>query len=169
MVCMCCRVAICVLLRYSQRLFLCDVNFSYCLFHCAFDSLLIFLYYFFHSHFFFAFYLCFFFFNQKTAYDMRISDWSSDVCSSDLLQQDSSFCPSGPSGDQSQSALNCVIFTANALGVARCRADQMAAEDLRELHHASQQLRLYTVQATDQFSRQEIGRASCRERGCQSV
>src|SRR3546814_8112707 len=26
-----------------------------------------------------------FFFKQKTAYDMRISDWSSDVCSSDLL------------------------------------------------------------------------------------
>src|SRR3546814_2473211 len=26
----------------------------------------------------------FFFFNQKTAYEMRISDWSSDVCSSDL-------------------------------------------------------------------------------------
>src|SRR3546814_1475428 len=29
--------------------------------------------------------LVFFFFKQKTAYDMRISDWSSDVCSSDLL------------------------------------------------------------------------------------
>src|SRR3546814_9271838 len=28
----------------------------------------------------------FFFFKQKTAYDMRISDWSSDVCSSDLPQ-----------------------------------------------------------------------------------
>src|SRR3546814_3230666 len=28
--------------------------------------------------------LFFFFFNQKTAYEMRISDWSSDVCSSDL-------------------------------------------------------------------------------------
>src|SRR3546814_13301770 len=28
----------------------------------------------------------FFFFKQKTAYEMRISDWSSDVCSSDLLQ-----------------------------------------------------------------------------------
>src|SRR3546814_14315008 len=26
-----------------------------------------------------------FFFKQKTAYEMRISDWSSDVCSSDLL------------------------------------------------------------------------------------
>src|SRR3546814_3918387 len=41
----------------------------------------------------FVFYLCcsfeyicflFFFFKQKTAYEMRISDWSSDVCSSDL-------------------------------------------------------------------------------------
>src|SRR3546814_611077 len=32
-----------------------------------------------------CFLLCFFFFKQKTAYDMRISDWSSDVCSSDLF------------------------------------------------------------------------------------
>src|SRR3546814_6001826 len=31
--------------------------------------------------------LCFFFFKQKTAYEMRISDWSSDVCSSDLLNR----------------------------------------------------------------------------------
>src|SRR3546814_3279031 len=30
-------------------------------------------------------YLICFFFKQKTAYEMRISDWSSDVCSSDLL------------------------------------------------------------------------------------
>src|SRR3546814_6253844 len=29
-------------------------------------------------------YCCFFFCKQKTGYDMRISDWSSDVCSSDL-------------------------------------------------------------------------------------
>src|SRR3546814_6487008 len=28
---------------------------------------------------------CVFFFKQKTAYEMRISDWSSDVCSSDLM------------------------------------------------------------------------------------
>src|SRR3546814_18349009 len=28
--------------------------------------------------------VCCFFFKQKTAYEMRISDWSSDVCSSDL-------------------------------------------------------------------------------------
>src|SRR3546814_7312159 len=31
----------------------------------------------------------FFFFKQKTAYEMRISDWSSDVCSSDLITVDS--------------------------------------------------------------------------------
>src|SRR3546814_6601274 len=36
----------------------------------------------------YVFQVCFlllFFFTQKTAYEMRISDWSSDVCSSDLL------------------------------------------------------------------------------------
>src|SRR3546814_4378942 len=34
-------------------------------------------------------YMCvFFFFKQKTAYEMRISDWSSDVCSSDLVAFD---------------------------------------------------------------------------------
>src|SRR3546814_2917738 len=32
-------------------------------------------------------FLFFFFFKQKTAYEMRISDWSSDVCSSDLMAQ----------------------------------------------------------------------------------
>src|SRR3546814_7192582 len=31
--------------------------------------------------------ILFFFFKQKTAYEMRISDWSSDVCSSDLVTQ----------------------------------------------------------------------------------
>src|SRR3546814_10091969 len=29
--------------------------------------------------------VCVFFFKQKTAYEVRISDWSSDVCSSDLI------------------------------------------------------------------------------------
>src|SRR3546814_11805165 len=35
----------------------------------------------------------FFFFKQKTAYEMRISDWSSDVCSSDLGLQPVRFTP----------------------------------------------------------------------------
>src|SRR3546814_4529438 len=33
-------------------------------------------------------FIFFFFFKQKTAYEMRISDWSSDVCSSDLAVED---------------------------------------------------------------------------------
>src|SRR3546814_7620474 len=33
--------------------------------------------------------LVFFFFKQKSAYELRISDWSSDVCSSDLRATDS--------------------------------------------------------------------------------
>src|SRR3546814_7013346 len=37
--------------------------------------------------FFYVFFSCFFF-KQKTAYEMRISDWSSDVCSSDLIRND---------------------------------------------------------------------------------
>src|SRR3546814_7821444 len=35
----------------------------------------------------------FFFFKQKTAYEMRISDWSSDVCSSDLVRRGTSIRP----------------------------------------------------------------------------
>src|SRR3546814_7965466 len=38
-------------------------------------------------------YCFFFFFNENTAYEMRISDWSSDVCSSDLP---SCYRPAGP-------------------------------------------------------------------------
>src|SRR3546814_12796116 len=39
--------------------------------------------------------ILFFFIKQKTAYEMRISDWSSDVCSSDLCHStvDDSFAP----------------------------------------------------------------------------
>src|SRR3546814_8819699 len=39
--------------------------------------------------------LLFFFFKQKTAYNMRISDWSSDVCSSDLSSTDDFISPKG--------------------------------------------------------------------------
>src|SRR3546814_1870595 len=49
-----------------------DYIFIFCSFSCCFIMYHI-LYFFF-----------FFFFKQKTAYEMRISDWSSDVCSSDL-------------------------------------------------------------------------------------
>src|SRR3546814_10900754 len=59
---------------------------------------------------------CVFFFKQKTAYEMRISDWSSDVCSSDLLQRISlqgagTACPSlalfGPDSRQRDAPVQC--------------------------------------------------------------
>src|SRR3546814_7042746 len=52
--------------------------------------------------------LFFFFFKQKTAYEMRISDWSSDVCSSDLPPdilariEDSSLTAAGVVGNLAQ-------------------------------------------------------------------
>src|SRR3546814_9158421 len=62
----------------------------------------------------------FVFFKQKTAYEMRISDWSSDVCSSDLRMLDSgntrtiSLSRSAPSSDAAAraSALKQVDFNA---------------------------------------------------------
>src|SRR3546814_8252128 len=44
-------------------------------------------------------YIVFFCFKQKTAYDMRISDWSSDVCSSDLAQRLQHVCVDEPCDD----------------------------------------------------------------------
>src|SRR3546814_2695047 len=57
----------------------------------------------------------FFFFKQKTAYERRISDWSSDVCSSDLHN---------PCADSTSTFPNC---EAQAL-VHRDRSDQLYAE-----------------------------------------
>src|SRR3546814_6137709 len=52
----------------------------------------------------------FFYFNQKTAYEMRISDWSSDVCSSDLRRSWS--CRSTSNSLRSGSSTERVISTA---------------------------------------------------------
>src|SRR3546814_12740360 len=73
-------------------------------------------------------YLLFFFFKQKTAYEMRISDWSSDVCSSDLLQP-LTHAPEHAGGDlRQQGAGEDVVDVAGAgvdLGAARGhRVDQ---------------------------------------------
>src|SRR3546814_496511 len=59
-------------------------------------------------------YVCcfFFFFKQKTAYEMRISDWSSDVCSSDLT-----------GGDLLARGHHHIVLA--QVGEARCIADQL--------------------------------------------
>src|SRR3546814_9839673 len=96
--------------------------------------------------------VCFFFFKQKTAYEMRISDWSSDVCSSDLLSRtrfstikiDRTFVQGASKGKKEAIAIiRAVVALAQSLGMAT------TAEG---------------VETTE-----EIGRASCRERVCQYV
>src|SRR3546814_4071606 len=82
----------------------------------------------------FRIFVLFFFFKQKTAYEMRISDWSSDVCSSDLRAE----------------------HARRPRRVRRARGFHPSADACRA--------RRYRCRL-----RQEIGRASCRERVCQYV
>src|SRR3546814_4485332 len=51
--------------------------------------------------------LLMFFFKQKTAYEMRISDWSSDVCSSDLPAYHAAEVQAGRRGDRLHAAGPC--------------------------------------------------------------
>src|SRR3546814_18966651 len=58
--------------------------------------------------------LCiFFFFKQKTAYEMRISDWSSDVCSSDLIDR---YEAAGPLTARLEAALHDLDFGGGPAG-----------------------------------------------------
>src|SRR3546814_8191742 len=87
----------------------------------------------------------FFFFKQKTAYEMRISDWSSDVCSSDLhLAGD---------GDPGLA----VIQHGSGFQIV-----QFQPEPVRGLDRNAELL-------VELCQRRKIGRASCRERVCQYV
>src|SRR3546814_3051192 len=95
------------------------------------------------------------FFKQKTAYEMRISDWSSDVCSSDLPD------PDGPS----TFVLHLHVDDADATIE---RATAAGARLLRAPQDHFYGERFGTVR--DPFGYDwQIGRASCRERMCQYV
>src|SRR3546814_4369511 len=85
----------------------------------------------------------FFFFKQKTAYEMRISDWSSDVCSSDLS----------------------VMLVQRAISSrvrAHPRQRSVAGSSVQRLMQGLAIGRRGTIST-------KIGRASCRERVCQYV
>src|SRR3546814_1359583 len=68
---------------------------------------------------------CFFFFKQKTAYEMRISDWSSDVCSSDLALSEALVgAPRrrhGKSGVRPRGRNRCLLRAATVIR-SRCKA-----------------------------------------------
>src|SRR3546814_9808755 len=94
----------------------------------------------------------FFFFKQKTAYEVRVSDWSSDVCSSDLGCGDASAAGAEQVGAGAEHA---------AAGQRQCRERQVP-DGLQQGLDADQ------AQHEVAFAHQ-IGRASCRERVCQYV
>src|SRR3546814_9124908 len=97
----------------------------------------------------------FFFFKQKTAYEMRISDWSSDVCSSDLWDQ-ANYRDPAPRVDWTKAIAaepKSPLPTPVIVGSDDEDDDDDAAEDGMP------------PPAPDT----QIGRASCRERVCQYV
>src|SRR3546814_10317190 len=94
----------------------------------------------------------FFFFKQKTAYEMRISDWSSDVCSSDLTIRFEHRFPRSPKFHRLHFAMLGAIF------------------DNQEQFPTLDDLRYWLeVGAGHCNFVPAIGRASCRERVCQYV
>src|SRR3546814_1330356 len=96
-------------------------------------------------------FLCFvLFFKQKTAYEMRISDWSSDVCSSDLVD----LIKRAEPGELLAHAVDVEVAH-----VALPQADRLE-RDL-ETHR--------DIRPAPSIRPPEIGRASCRERVCQYV
>src|SRR3546814_14852235 len=123
-------------------------------------------------------YYCLVFFKQKTAYDMRISDWSSDVCSSDLQYNDH-FEPfyliaskatfgSLPAEDQKIIADVAQEMTLASMDAMQER-DRRYLEALRDAGIEVVILSKEELEAFARIAREELGRASCRERVCQYV
>src|SRR3546814_944460 len=99
----------------------------------------------------------FFFFKQKTAYEMRISDWSSDVCSSDLAEIFLAL------GFDRLVVENLVVAPADRLSVpGPVLRSGLERPPIEEVAVADRDRGFVLLDA-------QIGRASCRERVCQYV
>src|SRR3546814_7502453 len=99
--------------------------------------------------------LCFLF-KQKTAYEMRISDWSSDVCSSDLVEASAQLVDAGVDGGEE---------LGHILGDSGNQRDRQRVDSLEALRRSLQRRGVdRRVGLAD-----ELGRASGRERVCQYV
>src|SRR3546814_13515632 len=130
-----------------------------------------------------------FFFKQKTAYEMRISDWSSDVCSSDLSAtvlrggRVSGHCTPAQCSDQELAQLM-VGEAAGLIGdYPKVSADKAFLEihklswanpdpfgcSLRDIDLEVCSGEIVGIAGVAGTGQAEIGRASCRERGCQFV
>src|SRR3546814_2520770 len=119
--------------------------------------------------------LYFFLFKQKTAYAMRISDWSSDVCSSDLgfgveraglLERECRFLRRG----EAVAAPEHEQVRRPGEGGDRGRPVERigGGQPFGQLVERARQPRIFGP-GGDQCGDGQIGRASCRERVCQYV
>src|SRR3546814_7989611 len=103
----------------------------------------------------------FFFFKQKTAYELRISDWSSDVCSSDLS------AVAWKAAIERRDGPSCLVFSRQNLphqarDEAQLQAIARGGYVLKDSKGAPGVILIAT-------GSEEIGRAACRERVCQYV
>src|SRR3546814_17904612 len=120
----------------------------------------------------------FLFFKQKTAYEMRISDWSSDVCSSDLPERFIIFCDdlSFEEGEPGYKALKSVLDGSvsasgeNVLIYATSNRRHLMPEYMSENLSAKHQSEgeIHPGETVDEKLSQ-IGRASCWQGVCQVV
>src|SRR3546814_4677637 len=99
--------------------------------------------------------LCyFFFFKQKTAYEMRISDWSSDVCSSDLTE----------------SGFRDAVFITSSYGLGEAVVQGSVNPDEFYVYKPNIRAKKPAILKRGLGEKaKKIGRASCRERVCQYV
>src|SRR3546814_3131609 len=111
--------------------------------------------------------LLFFFFKQKTAYEMRISDWSSDVCSSELEEDDRQ-------RDAGEAEYGVPAEQLGKSGRKECGGHCTRIAHAGEAHRLALMLGRIPAAGEGEGDREarareaedqaEIGRASCRER-----
>src|SRR3546814_9274118 len=108
----------------------------------------------------------FFFFKQKTAYEMRISDWSSDVCSSDLNMRGGAQTRRNEAEAHEWRPERAAQYSRadQVADAARRSGFRMLAQEREQIDRA----RKRPAQMIDGADH-EIGRASWRERVCKYV
>src|SRR3546814_9748624 len=106
---------------------------------------------------------CVFFIKQKTAYEMRISDWSSDVCSSDLTRAETE-APKTNKAEVEKILADTLRKLAKIEGEG---ARTWGVEPVDGASIGAVESRLERARAL--LAQRKIGRASCRERVCQYV
>src|SRR3546814_6410517 len=126
----------------------------------------------------------FFFFKQKTAYEVRISDWSSDVCSSDLLPQAVRSATRGVPGAtkrggggepvsglfRTPEGLHPMTITVKLSKLSLSPINvRSRSEELLEIPQLAADIEARGILQNLLVTPVKIGRASCRESVCQYV